>query len=234
MNNISVVIPTYNHAKSLSRTLESILNQTIEPLEIIIIDDGSTDDTKEVLKKFLNKIQYYYQENKGANFARNTGLKKAKGDFVICLDADVELYEDSLDKMRKALLADENASFAYGGFYFGWKYFRPIPFSAKNLKKMNYIHTSALVRMKDHPGFDEKIKRFQDWDLWLTMVEQGKYGIMINDILFKVYIDGESRIGSSWLPSFVYKLPWPVFGYTPKKVLKYQENKRIIRQKHSI
>lgn len=88
---ISVVIPTYNRAFQVCRAIESVLNQKIVPFEIIVVDDGSTDKTKETLFKYYNnKIKYYFQENAGVSAARNTGINKSKGNWIAFLDSDDE------------------------------------------------------------------------------------------------------------------------------------------------
>lgn len=93
---VSVIIPTYNRAHYLPATIESVLQQTFQDFEIIIVDDGSTDNTQEVLKPYLerspNKIRYYYKENRGCASARNHGLEKANGKYIAFLDSD-DLFE---------------------------------------------------------------------------------------------------------------------------------------------
>ena len=85
---VSVVIPTYNSGQYLPEALESVLAQTVPPLEIIVVDDGSTDDTADRLHPYLNLITYKFQTNSGVSAARNAGLQLAKGDYVAFLDAD--------------------------------------------------------------------------------------------------------------------------------------------------
>jgi glycosyltransferase involved in cell wall biosynthesis len=87
---VSVIIPTYNRAHYLGEAIESILNQDIQDcqIEIIVVDDGSTDNTKEVLKKFANRVRYIYQDNRGAGVARNRGIEEATGEWVSFLDSD--------------------------------------------------------------------------------------------------------------------------------------------------
>ena len=99
---------------------------------------------------------------------------------------------------------------------------------------MNYIHTSSLVRRSAFPGFDEDIKRFQDWDVWLTMAEQGKKGIYLPETLMHVRVEGQSRIGSKWLPKFMYKLPWSWIPVKMKRIEKYQAARKIIAAKHNL
>ncbi len=234
MSLISVVIPSYQHAKSLPVCLESLFAQSYKEVEIIVVNDGSTDETKEVLARFDNRIQVIHQENQGANPARNRGLKEAKGEFVIVCDADVTMRPDMLEKLKQALDRHADASYAYSAFRFGWKLFRGVPFDVDKLKERNFIHTTALVRRKDHPGFDDAVKRFQDWDVWLTMLESGKIGVLVNETLFHIAVDGESRIGSSWLPSVLYRLPWKWIRWTPKRIKKYEAAHAVMTKKHGL
>ena len=85
---VSVIIPTYNRAKFLPAAIDSILNQTYKNIEIIVVDDGSTDDTKAVLRPFKSAIQYFYTTNKGPAHARNVGMKAASGKYIAFLDSD--------------------------------------------------------------------------------------------------------------------------------------------------
>lgn len=231
---ISVVIPAYQHARALPACIDSVLAQTYPNIEIIVVDDGSTDDTQEVLRQYAKKITVISQENQGGNAARNRGLAVAKGEYCICVDADVVMRPAMLDMMLDALQQHPEASFAYSGFRFGWKHFAGVPFDAERLRKSNFVMTTSLVRRNDFPGFDPALKRFQDWDVWLTMLEQGKAGVLVPGTWFSVVIDGESRTGSSWLPSFVYDLPWPILGWTPKRIQKYRAARDIIVKKHHL
>ena len=231
---VSVYIATYQHARTLGKCIESILAQTYRPIEIIVVNDGSTDNTAEVLQKFDKKIRVIHQENAGANPARNRGFAETVGEFVICCDADVVMKPRMIEEFVRMLQRHPEASYAYGGFRFGWKVFRDVVFSAEQLRKMNFVHTTTLVRRKDFPGFDPAVKRFQDWDVWLTMLEQGKTGVLVPGVWCDVLIDGESRIGSSWLPSFVYRFPWKYLGWIPGRVQKYNDARNAIVKKHRL
>lgn len=231
---VSVIIATYQHAGTLPSCLDSVFAQDYPNIEVIVVDDGSTDNTAQVLKPYLERIQLITQSNQGANPARNRGFRASQGEFVIFVDADVVMKPDMLSRMMAALDVDQGASFAYCGFRFGWKHFRGLPWDAERLRKMNYIHTTSLIRREDFPGFDEHIRRFQDWDVWLTMLGQGRRGVLVPGTLFQCLIEGESRIGSSWLPSFVYRLPWNMLPWTPTRVTKYEAAREVIRAKHHL
>lgn len=103
---ISVVIPTYNRKNKLFRALQSVRNQTMEPDEVIVVDDGSIDNTESFIKNLCGswpELKYIYQSNQGPGAARNTGIRAAKGDYVAFLDSDDEWYPAKLEKQVSAL-----------------------------------------------------------------------------------------------------------------------------------
>ena len=231
---ISVIIPTYQHAKTIGHCLDAVFAQTLPPGEVIVVNDGSTDGTEEALKPYLSRIKLVTQENKGSNPARNRGIREAEGDLVVFCDADVRMRPDMLEKLSKALQEHPEASYAYSAFKFGWKTFGGIPFDAARMRERNFVHTTCLVRRAAFPGFDEGIKRLQDWDVWLTMLAEGKTGVLVPEVLFAVAVEGASRIGSSWLPRFLYRVPWKKFGWAPKAVAKYEAAREVIQKKHGL
>ena len=216
MPKISIIIPVYNHAPALAQCLQSIKNQTLNipsftkegeggGLEIIIVNDGSTDITPDELEKltlqFSNSpiLHTSHQPNQGAPVARNNGFAQSSGQYVIFCDADVVMKPDMLEKMVKVLDANPDVSYVYSAFKFGWKKFKLWEFDADKLKQMPYIHTTSLIRREHFSGFDPNLKRLQDWDLWLTMLEKGYIGKWIPEVLFSVKAGGSM---SSWIPSF--------------------------------
>ncbi|MDD5527739.1 MAG: glycosyltransferase family A protein [Patescibacteria group bacterium] len=232
---ISIIIPAYNQDEKLRRCLYSILVQTYKDLEVIVVNDGSIDQTGEIInslrEKFkLAEISYksIEQENKGAPNARNHGFQASKGDYLFFCDADVALDKNCLWEMINVLQNHPEAAFAYSSFKWGDKLFRLQPFDWKKLRQMPYISSMSLVRTKNFPitGWDENLKKFQDWDLWLTIGEQGGKGIWIDKPLFAASAGGTI---SSWLPSFAYKF----FPFLPA-VKKYKEAVRIIKEKHGL
>ncbi|MCK4744778.1 glycosyltransferase family 2 protein [Candidatus Parcubacteria bacterium] len=237
---ISIIIPVYNHARELFNCLESVLWQSFQDFEVIVVDDGSQDNFLNAVEKQRQKFEFQnlslkiiQQENRGSNAARNSGFQKSNGEYVIFLDADIMMKKDMLEKMLKALEENRGASYAYSSFKFGFKTFKLWKFDAEKLRQMPYIHTSSLIRREHFAGFDEKIKKFQDWDLWLGMLMKGYKGIWISENLFK--IKPRNRYGISfWLPSFFYKIPWQKFGVRIKEVEKYKEATEIIKKKHHI
>jgi len=254
---INIIIPVYNHAEALDRCLSSLCGQTLRPDRVVVVDDGSeNNDAELVAKKWQEKLplNFVRQENKGAPAARNRGykvilsevegysvntggdpstsLRYTQDDFVIFCDADIVMTPDCLQKMKKTLDKNPDASYAYSSFKFGLKTFECGEFSAEKLKKMPFITSTSLIRVKDFPGWDESLKKFQDWDLWLTMLEQGKVGVWIPEVL----MSAKPRKGgmSVWLPSFIHKISWPIFGWMPKEVRKYRDARRVISEKHGL
>ncbi len=231
---ISVIVPTYQHGKTLVRCIDSILSQTLSPYEIIVVDDGSTDDTEEVLAPYLDRIHYIKQDNQGAPVARNRGFDESTGEYVIFWDADVVGHTNTLETLQKALTEHSEASWAYPSFRWGRKVFKGKPFAPEALNVTNFIHTTALIRREDFPGFDPSLKRFQDWDLWLTMSKQGAKGVWIDEVLFDVLIEKDRKSYSQWLPSVAYKIPWPVLGWTPKVIRDYTDARAVVVHKHRL
>ena len=230
---ISIVIPIYNQSKSLDKCLESIKKQTYKNYEVIVVNDRSTQPMSWVIKKwkkyFAIKFEFINcQTHHGAPHARNRGLKKSRGEFLFFCDADAVLVPKALEIMLETLKIQTQASYVYPSHKYGHKLFKLWPFDAEKLRQMPYIHTMALVRREHLPalGWDESIKKFQDWDLWLTMLNEERVGFWIDKVLFKIKPGG---VYSSWIPGFVYKL-MPFLS----KVKKYNEAMTVIREKHKL
>ncbi len=229
---ISIIIPVYNQARKLIKALESINRQNYRDYEVIIVNDGSQDGVEMIFAKYYKKLtndcKYLFinENNKGAPHARNIGCQKAHGDYLLFCDADAVLEDDALEIMLETIINNPNVSYVYPSFYWGKKLFKVGEFSSDRLRTEPYIHTMALIRRSDFPpeAWDESIKKFQDWDLWLTMLEQGKTGLWIQQILFTISPGGSI---SSWLPALAYK-----FAPFLPAVKRYNSALKIIQQKH--
>ena len=241
---ISIVIPVYNQADKIGKCLKSILDQTYANVEVVIVNDGSVDNIGEVVREYEAQFEEHNptpilargrpgfkvinQENHGANHARNRGESEASGEYVIFCDADVVMRPDMLETMLNALEETPQASYVYSSFYWGKKLFKLWPFDPEKLKQMPCIHTTSLMRRGHFQGFDMKIRRFQDWDLFLTMLESGYRGMWIDKPLFTVATDGFQSM-SSWLPSFAYKY----LKFLPA-VKKYNRAISLVKEKHKL
>lgn len=189
MPKISVIIPTYNRAMLLSSAIDSVLSQTYEDYELIVIDDGSTDDTTEIVNKYsTDKLRYVFQENKGRSAARNYGIKLAKGEYIAFLDSDDLFVPSKLEAQVRILdnnpcyglvyshanTIDENGDnldqYSYTGNLSGWIY--PDLLYIRN----NVITTpTVMVRAKalaDVGGFDETMHICEDLDLWCRIARK--------------------------------------------------------------
>jgi len=232
MEKISVVIPVYDHVQALKQSLASLDVQTYKNIEVIVVDDGS-DDSKEVEKVCENantEVVYISQENQGAPAARNNGLSRAKGKFVIFWDADVVAELDMLKKLKDALDANPEVSFSYCNYFHGSFNMPGREFEEEALREINYIHSTSLIRRSHAVKWDESLRRFQDWDLWLTMTEKGRRGVWVNEYLFRV-IPRKSGM-SEWLPSFMYQRPWRWLPGVHARVRKYEKARDIVLGKH--
>jgi len=231
---ISIIIPVYNQAAKIIKTLESIDKQTYHDFQVIIINDGSHDGVDNICAAYFKNLKsdndylFINQENQGAPAARNKGWQESRGEYLFFCDADATLHPQALEIMLNTLETHPEASYAYSSFRWGKKLFKLGEFDPEKLRQLPYIHTMALIRRADFPagGWDINIKKLQDWDLWLTMLDNGKSGIWIPQVLFTVSPGGTI---SSWLPAFAYKL----LPFLPA-VKKYQRALKIVKEKHGL
>lgn len=188
---ISIIIPVYNTEKNLSNLLDSIIQQTYNNLEVVIVDDGS-ENKKEVFniaQKYEHKLDLYFyhlDKNHGANYARNYGFSKSRGEFLFFCDSDVILAENIFEKMLQRMHIVPSISWIYCNYLLGNRKLRFNPFDGNRLNRFNFCSTMSLIRRSSFPGFDVAIKRYQDWDLFLTIYENGGSGEWIDEFLFYV------------------------------------------------
>jgi glycosyltransferase involved in cell wall biosynthesis len=195
---VSVIIPCYNYGKYLRQAIKSVLDQSYQPIEIIVVDDGSTDDTALAAKEFAG-VEYHHQKNSGVAAARNFGASKARGDYLVFLDADDKLAANYIELCIDALQKNHWASYAYTDMQmFGAekKRFRAVDFEPYHLVNLgNYIHIGALIRrsaFESTSGFCQ-LPAFEDWDLWLTLLEKGRKGIFVENTLYYYHRHTGSR-----------------------------------------
>jgi hypothetical protein len=165
---------------------------------------------------------------------------------VIFWDADVVGRPEMLERLKRQLDLNLEASFAYSNFrlqisdcrinilkfaFCNLKSFESRRFNFEELKKNNFIHSTSLIRRKDAIKWDENLKRFQDWDLWLTMAEEGKIGVWIDEYLFIVL--GGGRI-STWFPSFAYRAPFKYLPWIRGQIKKHDQARDVVIKKHRL
>lgn len=192
---VSVIIPTYNRAHLVGRAVQSVLNQTYQNFEVIVVDDGSVDNTEEVVKNFNNEIIRYirHKENGGGAAARNTGIREAEGEYIAFLDDDDEWLPEKLKK-QISLFDDKSSELGvvYAGLIRvdetgeyvgkqhicvpdihvpekrGWIY--------EDLLLKDYVGTTSTVLVKkecfEKVGlFDESFSGAEDWDMWIRIAK---------------------------------------------------------------
>ncbi|HEX8762523.1 MAG TPA: glycosyltransferase [Candidatus Saccharimonadales bacterium] len=198
---ISVIIPCYNYAAYMAETIESVLQQTYSNIEIIIIDDGSTDHTAEVAASYAGRVHYYFQPNRGLSAARNAGFEKAAGDYVVHIDADDKLYPNFVERTLEAAVANPDAAFIYTQQQYFEAAHNITDFPQYNieiLKKRNYIPACTLIRadVLRRFSYDTKFTSWEDWDFYLTLAEAGLHGMRVNMplILYRKHADQKSML----------------------------------------
>lgn len=181
---VSIIIPCFNAEATVRSTMDDIFNQTYQPIEVIAVNDGSTDRTAEILETYSHRIMTIHQPNAGAAAARNTGFARSRGVYLLFCDADTRLSKNMIEKMLDTLVTHPEASYCYSNFKFGVHTFDLFPFDPERLRRENYISTMSLIRREAFIGFDEKLQRFQDWDLWKRMLDRGLTGVWCPERLF--------------------------------------------------
>lgn len=182
---VSIILPTYNGAPFLPESVESILAQTYNPYEVIIVDDGSTDNTKEVLKPFAQKIRYInLEQNKGLPVARNTGIRLAQGEYIAFIDADDLWLPEKLQTNVEYFGRHPDVGMVYSGHTNIDEKGRTLNGGVKKrlpsgkiffqlYSEQNFIIPSSVVVRKEvfeTTGlFDEQLVNCQDWDMWLRI-----------------------------------------------------------------
>ncbi|MDB4223416.1 glycosyltransferase [Granulosicoccus sp.] len=210
MNNsptISVVMPVYNGARTIEAALDSIFNQTHLPDEVIVVDDGSQDNSLDIIVGYKSDIIVIEQKNGGHASARNLGIERAKGEFIATLDAD-DLWID--EKLEKQIEVSANADVIYTGAQNFGDCERVNSHTLANsecvtgdhlcpLMLDNFIaHSSVLARREailSVGGYDTTLRTAPDWDLWLRMAHVGMrfYGIPDSKTLYRWTADSNSK-----------------------------------------
>jgi glycosyltransferase involved in cell wall biosynthesis len=195
---VSFVIPNFNHACYLGQAVESALAQTYPNVEVIVVDDGSTDDSRVVAEAFGDRIRYIYQQNAGLSAARNTGIRAAQGEYIALLDADDLVEPAYAERLLAALAQAPQAAGAYCGFRFVDQDNRPLNRVEQRitapeelygaLLNGNYwVPESLLARRCCYQAigeFDTALRACEDWDVWLRF--SGHYALVgIDDVLVR-------------------------------------------------
>ena len=193
---ISVVVTCYNYAKYLKESVESIVRQTYSDFEIIIVNDGSTDNSQKVAELLINenpeiKIKLINQENSGQPaISRNNGIRQAVGEYILCVDADDKLDKIMLERCAQVLDANPSIDIAYTDrldFDGVDEVVLAGEYNFNQLKYANHISYCGLYRRKvweDVGGYRENVRGCEDWDFWVAAGCCGHHGKRIPEPLF--------------------------------------------------
>ena len=189
MLEFSVIVPTYNNSSKISRTVQSVLNQTFFNWELIVIDDGSTDDTEEKVKAFVAKdkrIQYHNQENQGVAAARNEGAKLAQGKFLLFLDSDDTVVKTWLQDFHDLLISGDAGYLSCGYVLKGGNRTPRVISGVSSKKYSSLAGTFALQKaiFDEIGGYDVNLKQSENFEMTaraLELCEKKKIKILHTD-----------------------------------------------------
>jgi glycosyltransferase involved in cell wall biosynthesis len=204
---VSVIIPTYNRAHYLTQAIQSVLDQSYQDFEIIVVDDGSTDNTREVMDSFKDpRLKYFYQENQGVCAARNNGINVSEGEYIYFLDSDDALLENALERQVGVLDRHPDVALSHGqafpmderGRVFGLHRHRPRNISpgvyhgikeiSNFLRYGNHSCLSATIIRRssiiDVGLFDPAFRAgSEDFDLWVRLAKKYAVSYIVNHVV---------------------------------------------------
>lgn len=216
---VSFVIPVYKKPpETFERCLKSIFDSSLKEIEVIAVFDGPNAELEMVAKRYP-KVKSHVIDHGGAPKARNYGTSLATGKYVVCWDADCFIKPDAAKRWIQEFDEVPEADFVYSGYEFegGVGGFDSESFDAYSLTCGNFISSMAPIKREKAPKWDETLKAAQDWDFWLTAVEQGCKGSFIPGSGFITEVSQEGSISAE--------------GWS---LSKREETMRIVREKHGI
>jgi glycosyltransferase involved in cell wall biosynthesis len=203
---VSVVIPTYNSARYAAEAVESVLAQTFEDLEVIVVDDGSTDDTAEVIGSMASPVRYLHQPNSGVSVARNHGIEESTGRYVALLDADDTWLPEKLSKQIEALRGAPGYRLCYTALMITDADLSPIGvreagFAGTALETLllqgNIVGGGSSTVLCERDlfgeigGFDPDLSQCADWDMWIRLASLTDF-LYLSEPLVRYRQHGES------------------------------------------
>ena len=192
MPRVSVIIPSYNCARYLGRAIDSVSEQTYKDYEIVLVDDGSTDDTKDVAMRYGKKVTYLYQQNQGLSAARNQGISKASGELLAYLDADDMWYPEKLERQVAFLDAHQECGIVHSEmsiineqdevlhvrFYEETQRSVPQGYCMQQLLMRCHIQPVTVVERRNVfdlvGGFEKRLLVAQDYLHWIMIAAEGQ------------------------------------------------------------
>ncbi len=233
----SIIVPTFNRAKFLPRCIHSILNQTYTNFELIIVDDGSTDNTRDVVTSFDDKrIRYLAQDkNRGAAYARNVGIRAAYGIYIGFQDSDDEWFPNNLEKKITAIInSPASVGVVYSKFIKIGKDKKRTVWPPEWIKKLdgnlhkellrgNFITGQAVLIKRevfDAVGlYEESLPGFQEWELWLRIAKKYMFQFIPEPLLVTYYSEDSITAHPSWRlrgREIILEKHWGEFAHYPR------------------
>lgn len=200
----SVIIPLYNKEKFIKNTLESVLNQTFEDFDLLIVNDGSTDSSEAVVQSFSDKrIHYFHKTNEGVSAARNFGIERANSQYIAFIDADDRWHPDFLEKMKLLIqsfpnykvfacalkIETPNRTFSAQYSFAHWGESQVVNYFEASMKQTILSGSSVVFHREVFQNvglFDKKIKSAEDTDMWIRIGL--KYEIVFLNLPLSTYI----------------------------------------------
>jgi len=205
---VSVVIPCYNLGRYLYESLASALQQTLQPLEVIVVDDGSTDDYTRLVIDTIDhpQVRVIRQENRGLPAARNAGIRMARSPFICCLDADDRLLPTYFERVLPLLESDPQVGFVTGHYreFDGRSgVVAPSTCALPDMLVVNRAIVTSLFRREAWEragGYCEELSGMHDWDLWIGILEAGYRAEVVPEILFEYRVRPGSMYATTSQP----------------------------------
>jgi len=203
-NTVTVVVPCFNTKKYVDEALLSIRNQTYTNLDIIAVNDGSTDETPQLLDRHAEcdaRVRVVHQRNRGLPGARNAGLRQARGEFVCFLDADDVMVPDKIEKQMQFLRDNPGIDLVYSDYFVGDSDLELIGLKAARLPEGKVLDAfshknwlavmTPLVRrslVESVGEFDETLRASEDWDYWIRCAMTGTFGYLPGPLaIYRMY-----------------------------------------------
>lgn len=203
MKKVSIIIPTYNQESYIKETLDSVLAQSYENWECIVVDDGSNDNTQDIVLKYCEKddrFRYLKQENQGPSAARNNGISNSSGEYILPLDSDDLIDKNYIKEAAEILSASPEIKVVYclaeffGDINASWEL---LEYEYDKMLFGNMIFCSAMYRRADYDkteGYNSNMRDgFEDWDFWLSFIKKEDIVFRIPKVYFYYRIKNNSR-----------------------------------------
>lgn len=248
---VSVIIPTYNRAETVRRSIDSALAQSYQPIEVIVVDDGSTDATREVLEAYGERIRPIYQPNGGPSVARNTGAAGAQGEFIAFLDSDDTWKREKITRQVALMLAGGDSvpccicnavliqgdktgttTFRASDVMTGMKegfWMNPAPLLATRFILFNQVAMIRREAFEKVRGFKPEMRLLEDYDLAFRLALLGPWAF-VEDPLVEKYNDADGIGVVAMLDPVVHARAWQVAleGFQTKATMEDQEVSRLV------